>query len=116
MSDEKKVIEMSGPLGGTEGKGIPQTQMRMFRIPPADPNDTKAICPWCGIRISEMDLRLDPTPVGTVCLTFRCKNCQVLIGHQIVPPEWVLQQSVIDLGDGDVSKALAELRRRTGGH
>lgn len=116
MSDEKKVTEMPGPLGGTEGKGIPQTQMRMFRIPASDPIDPRAICPWCGVRIEEMDVHIDATPIGTVCLTFRCKNCQVLIGHQIVPAEWVLQQSVIDLGDGDVAKAIAELRRRAGGH
>jgi len=105
MTDDKK-----GPL--EMPKAIPQ--MRVFRIPSPDPDDPRAICPWCGARIGEMDLRFDPIPadVGTLLVTFRCKTCQIFQGHQIVPADWILARSAIDLAGGNIHKVLADLHRR----
>jgi hypothetical protein len=80
---------------------------------PSDADERpEAICPWCGVRIKEVDLRFDRTPVpATVLLTWRCKNCQRLHGHQIVPLFWVVANAGIEGMSGqDMRDVLANLR------
>lgn len=68
---------------------------------PADADDRpEAICPWCGVRIRELDIRFDPNPEvpAVVVLTFRCKNCQRFQGHQMVPMWYVVPSAITPAG------------------
>lgn len=84
-----------------------------IRVPPDDP---RAICGHCDKPISEVDLRFDRTPAGSLLLTFRCKNCHVFQGHQVVPEFWVVPMTVVDgaepgqPGSRDIANLLADLR------
>jgi len=82
-----------------------------FDLPPDDP---RAVCGHCGKVITEVDIHYDKTPAGSVLVTFRCKNCRVFQGYQIVPEFWVVPMTVVDgaaqPGTMDISEVLADLR------
>src|SRR6185437_3514879 len=82
-----------------------------FDLPPDDP---RAVRGHCGKVITEVDIHYDKTPAGSVLVTFRCKNCRVFQGYQIVPEFWVVPMTVVDgaaqPGTMDISEVLADLR------
>lgn len=105
MSEEKPDFSSIGYEGPSDAG---------FQRPVDADERPEAICPWCGVRIREIDLRFDGTPVpATLMLTWRCKNCQRLHGHQVVPAFWVIANAGIEgvAGGQNLSEVIANLRK-----
>jgi hypothetical protein len=109
-----------GPVESGEDRLVKRIVDAIRILAPSDlpPDDPRAICGHCGIVITEVDIHYDKTPAGTLLITFRCKNCRVFQGYQIVPEFWVVPMTVVDggagqpgqPGSGDIANILADLR------